>query len=115
VAHANGTRASDASEALAIRKVWNNTPPPITGFKWAYGHLIAASGVLDLVMALVALRERTVPGIPTLRNLDPQLAPLPVSVRPTQPRSDIAIVLCRGFGGMNVALVIRAGRSNVSG
>ena len=27
---------------------------------------------------------------------------------PQKPRSDIALVLCRGFGGMNVALIIRA-------
>jgi len=110
VAHANGTLASDASEARAIRDVWEDAPPPITGFKWAYGHSLAASGALDLAMALVALRERTVPGVPTLQTLDPQLAPLPVSAQHTKPRSDVAIVLCRGFGGMNVALVIRVGQ-----
>jgi 3-oxoacyl-[acyl-carrier-protein] synthase-1 len=114
VAHANGTLASDASEARAICRVWIGTPPPITGFKWAYGHSLAASGTLDLAMALVALRERVVPGIPTLQTLDPQLAPLPVSANHTRPSSDIAIVLCRGFGGMNVALLIRVGQPEVS-
>jgi len=33
---------------------------------------------------------------------------LPVSREPQSPRSDIALVLNRGFGGMNVALVVRA-------
>ncbi len=108
VAPANGPRASDASEAAAIRRVFGGSPPPVTAFKWAFGHLIAASGVLDLVLALHALRCRIVPGIATLNSLDPALAPLTVSSSPQKPRSDTAVICCRGFGGMNVALAVRA-------
>lgn len=108
VAHGNGTRASDASESRAIRRVFDGNPPPVTAFKWAVGHLIAASGLLDLVIALAALRRGVVPGIATLQSLDPDLAPFPVSSSPQTPRSDIAVILCRGFGSMNVALVARA-------
>jgi len=39
----------------------------------------------------------------------PQFDALPVSKQPQTPKSDIALVICRGFGGMNVALLIRAG------
>ncbi|HEV2695308.1 MAG TPA: beta-ketoacyl synthase N-terminal-like domain-containing protein [Verrucomicrobiae bacterium] len=108
VAHGNGTPASDASEASALLKIFGEAMPPVTGFKWAYGHLIAASGIVDLVFALMALRDKVVPGIPTLKTLDPELAPLAVSAAPQTPRSDIALVLCRGFGGMNVASLVRA-------
>jgi 3-oxoacyl-[acyl-carrier-protein] synthase-1 len=108
VAHGNGTQASDASEVLALRRVFGNRVPPVTGFKWTFGHLIAASATLDLVLALRALREQVAPGIATLNALDPALAPLPVSATPQVPRSDIAVVLCRGFGGMSVALIVRA-------
>jgi 3-oxoacyl-[acyl-carrier-protein] synthase-1 len=109
VAHGNGTRASDASEAKAIRGVFGANPPPVTSFKWAVGHTIAASGILDLVLALRALEEKVAPGIGTLECLDADLAPFPVSRTAQEPRSDIALVLCRGFGGMNVALVVRRG------
>lgn len=108
VAHGNGTRASDASEAAAILRVFGSTPPPVTGFKWAVGHLIAASGALDLVLTLRALHERVAPGIATLNTVDPDFATLLVTAKPQTPRSDIALVLCRGFGGMNVALLVRA-------
>jgi len=108
VAHGNGTTESDASEAQALRCVFGEALPPVTGFKWVYGHLIAASATLDLVMALHALRHGIVPGIGTLDELDPELEPLPVSSSPQRPRSDIALILSRGFGGMNVALVVRA-------
>lgn len=108
VAHGNGTPASDASEVAGIRRVFGDSIPPVTGFKWAYGHLIAASGILDLVMALTALRQGIVPGIATLQKLDAELAPFPVSSAPQKPRGDLALVICRGFGGMNVALIVRA-------
>jgi hypothetical protein len=39
---------------------------------------------------------------------DPEFAPFPVSRTAQQPTNDIALVLCRGFGGMNVALLVRA-------
>ncbi len=107
VAHGNGTRVSDASEVAALRRVFGAALPPVTAFKWAFGHLIAASGVIDLVLALQALRLRQVPPVPTLRSLDPQLAHFPVLSSPQTPRSDVALVLCRGFGGMNVATVVR--------
>jgi len=108
VAHGNGTPASDASEAAAIHRVFGSCLPPITAFKWACGHLISASGALDLVLAVTALRCGVVPGIATLKTVDPDLGALSVSAHPQKPRSDIGLVLCRGFGGMNVAVVVRA-------
>jgi 3-oxoacyl-[acyl-carrier-protein] synthase-1 len=111
VAHGSGTRQSDASEALAICRVFGATAPPVTAFKWAFGHPLAASGILDSVLALVALRHGVVPGVATLRELDPDLGNLPVSARPQAPRSDVALVLNRGFGGSNTALVLRAAAS----
>ena len=109
VAHGSGTRLSDASEALAIGRVFGAAgAPPVTAFKWAFGHPLAASGILDSVLALVALRHGVVPGVATLRELDPDLGNLPISARPQAPRSDVALVLNRGFGGANTALVLRA-------
>ena len=108
VAHGNGTRASDASEAQGIRRVFGGSVPPVTAFKWAVGHLIASSGALDVVLALRALTEKIVPGIATLNVVDPEFAPFPVSSKPQTPRSDVALIICRGFGGMNVVSLVRA-------
>ncbi len=108
VAHANGTRQSDASEAAAIRAVFGAAAPPVTGFKWAFGHLIAAAGIIETVIALAALRANVVPGIATLRDLDPDCAGIPVSARAQTPRSSVGLILCRGFAGTNAALLVRA-------
>jgi 3-oxoacyl-[acyl-carrier-protein] synthase-1 len=114
VAHGSGTRQSDASEAAAIHRVFGATAPPITAFKWAFGHPLAASGTLDAVLALVALRRGLVPGVATLRQLDPELGNLPVSVRSQVPRSGVALVLNRGFGGSNTALLLQAAASEAA-
>jgi 3-oxoacyl-[acyl-carrier-protein] synthase I len=108
VAHGNGTPNSDASEASAIRSVFGSSIPPVTAFKWAFGHLLAASGIIEAVLAIEALRARTVPGIANLQQVDPLCADLPVSASAQAPRSDIALVVARGFGGTNAALLLRA-------
>jgi 3-oxoacyl-[acyl-carrier-protein] synthase-1 len=108
VAHGNGTPQSDASEAAAIRRVFGNAPPPVTAFKWAIGHLIAAAGILESVLALAALARNEVPGIANLASLDPACAGLRVSAAAQKPTSDVALILCRGFAGTNAALVVRS-------
>jgi len=106
-AHGNGNQASDLTESMGIRHVFGDDIPPVTAFKWAYGHLIAASGIADLVMILEALKRGIIPGIATLEEVDSLIAPFPVSREATKPRSDIALLICQGFGGMNVVLAVR--------
>lgn len=108
VAHGNGTRQSDASEAAALRRVFGDAIPPVTAFKWSIGHLIAAAGPIEAVIALDALAAGVVPGIATLREIDPACAGLPVSAKAQTPRSKIALILCRGFAGTDAALVVKA-------
>ncbi len=107
-AHGNGTINSDPSEAAAIRRIFGADIPPVTAFKWAFGHTMAAAGAIDAVLALYCLRTRSIPGIATLREVDPRCLPLPIATAGSAPRSDIALVLGRGFGGMSTALLIQA-------
>ena len=93
---------------MALREVFGPDIPPVTGFKWATGHTIAASGVIDLALAIRALKTNVVPGIPTLRSLDPTFEPFPAVSTHQTPRSRTALIICRGFGGMNVVLIVGA-------
>ncbi len=110
VAHGNGTPNSDRSEARALAQVFGSDLPPVTGFKWAFGHLLAAAGLIDAVLAVTALRNGRVPGIAGLEQQDADAPGLPVSAAPAQPRSDVALVLSRGFGGTNAACLLRVAR-----
>ncbi len=109
-AHGNGTPQSDASEAAAIRRVFGDTAPPATAFKWAFGHLIAAAGILETVLTLHALREGSIPGVATYLEADPDCRGVRISTEPQRARSDVALVLCRGFAGTNAALLLRVAR-----
>jgi 3-oxoacyl-[acyl-carrier-protein] synthase-1 len=107
VAHANGTPQSDRSEAEALRAVFGASMPPVTGFKWAIGHTIAAAGIIESVIAFAALARNEVPGIANLVEIDPACAGIAASSAAQRPKSDVALVLCRGFAGTDAALVIR--------
>src|SRR5262249_21481067 len=109
VAHANGTPNSDDSEAIALDSVFSSSPPPVTGFKWAVGHTIAAAGLIESVLALQSLVNGEVPGLSTLEEPASAAAHLRLSRGPQLPRSKVALVLSRGFGSINTALILRAG------
>ena len=108
VTHGNGTAQSDDSEAAALVRIFGHAMPPVTAFKWSYGHAFASSGLLDAVVGLQACRQNIVPGIATLENLSPGCEGLNVSAQTRAPRSDIVLILCRGFAGTNGALLLRA-------
>jgi 3-oxoacyl-[acyl-carrier-protein] synthase-1 len=110
VAHANGTQGSDSSEAAALLRVFGSDMPPVTGFKWSIGHLFAASGAIDVALGLEACRRNVVPGIATLDQLASSCQGLNVSKQNRPARSDVVLVLCRGFAGTNAAVLLRAAR-----
>lgn len=109
VAHGNGNPASDDSEAAALTAVFSKISPPITAFKWAMGHTISASGIVDTVLATYAFRKKILPGIPNLGTPSSAAASLNLSnqLRPLH-QSKSALVINRGFGSMNACLVLNA-------
>jgi 3-oxoacyl-[acyl-carrier-protein] synthase-1 len=108
VAHGNGTPASDRSEAAALRRVFGAAMPPVTAFKWATGHLIAAAGIVETTLALATLAAGTVPGVATLGELDAECAGVNVAATARPARGKVALIVCRGFAGTDAALVVRA-------
>jgi 3-oxoacyl-[acyl-carrier-protein] synthase-1 len=108
IAHGNGTANSDVSEGRALSRVFGSDMPPVTAFKWSFGHLLAASGLAEATVGLAALRARVVPGIAPLGELDTACGALNASRQHRKPRGDVALLLSRGFGGTNVACLLRA-------
>lgn len=106
-AHANGMPKSDLSEALAISNVFKiHQDIPVTGFKWSIGHTIAAAGVIESLLTLLALQEKTVPGIATLQQPAEECAVINVSSQAQPTHSNIGMVISRGFSSMNSCLVL---------
>jgi 3-oxoacyl-[acyl-carrier-protein] synthase I len=111
IAHGNGNPKSDISEARAIQQIQGEARLPVTAFKWAMGHTLCASGVMDAVLATYAFRSKIMPGLPHFNqaavgcenlNISPKSRPLESSTKKH------ALLLNRGFGSMNTTLVMKA-------
>ena len=109
-AHATGTQKNDQVEARVIDALLPHRPP-VMAVKGAIGHSIAASGVVEAIAALEALRRGFAPGIAGLTHPDPSLPPLflaPASAEPRTIRGGVALCNTFGFGGINCALLLGA-------
>lgn len=105
-AHANGMLKSDLAESLAISKVFKtNSDIPVTGFKWAVGHTIAAAGIIESALTMFSLQEAIVPGITTLKQRASG-CDLNVSNQSQTPHSPIGMVISRGFSSLNSCLLL---------
>lgn len=106
-AHGNGTVKSDASETQAIAHVFGDDAIPVTGFKWSIGHTLAASGVIETILTLCALREGIVPGIVSLNDQAKDCDRIKVSRESQTCTSPMGIIINRGFGSLSVCLAIQ--------
>jgi 3-oxoacyl-[acyl-carrier-protein] synthase-1 len=105
-AHANGGKISDSGEARAFVDIFGASAVPVTGFKWSLGHTIAASGVIESILALLCLANGRVAGIPTLEELSPDCEGVMASASEQKPRSSVGIVVSRAFAGLNSCIVL---------
>ena len=109
-AHGTGTKVGDVMETRAIREVFGEHAPriPISATKALHGHLMGATGALEFVAALQALRQSLAPPTAHLWNPDPEcdLDYVPLVARPLE---GVEVVMSNsfGFGGNNAVLVAR--------
>jgi 3-oxoacyl-[acyl-carrier-protein] synthase II len=110
-AHATSTPQGDVAEALAI---WAALGPAagsvaVTSTKSMTGHLLGAAGAVEAIAALLALRDRQAPPTINLDDLDDEVKLDVVSGGPRSLPDGPVVALNNsfGFGGHNVALVLR--------
>ncbi|BAL90262.1 putative beta-ketoacyl synthase beta subunit [Actinoplanes missouriensis 431] len=106
-ADASGVPELDRREAAAITAVFGDHGVPVAAPKTMVGRLYAGAGPLDVVCALLAIRDGVVPGAGRdIRLPDDFRIDLATVSRPAAVRT--AVILARGIGGYNSALVVRA-------
>jgi act minimal PKS chain-length factor (CLF/KS beta) len=102
-----GVPEPDRREAEALAAVFGPYGVPVTVPKALYGRLYAGGPPLDVVAALLAIRDGVIP--PTHGGT--RLAPgcdLDLVREPRYARVRTALLVARGFEGFNAALVVRA-------
>ena len=105
-AHATSTPAGDASEANALRDVFDpyDATPYVSSTKALTGHGLSLSGVMEAAFCVLALKEGFVPGQAHLTTLDPACAGINIprsTLLNVQPR--VVLNNTSGFGGSNVS------------
>ncbi|MFC8846785.1 MULTISPECIES: ketosynthase chain-length factor [unclassified Micromonospora] len=105
-ADACGVAEQDRIEAEAIRAVFGPFGVPVTAPKTMTGRLCSGAGALDVVTALLALGDGVVPHTVHVTPVPEHGIDL-VTEAPRRRPLRAALVLARGYGGFNSALVVR--------
>jgi len=97
----------DYGEADAIKMVFGERAGdvPVSCPKSMFGNLLGASGALDVIIALLAMEHSLIPPTLNLRDPDPVWLNY-VKDKALERRVDKALVISRGRGGINSALVV---------
>lgn len=108
-AHGTGTRANDSAECHGLADVFGRrlTDLPITSLKSTLGHCLGASGSVEAVAVLLALRGGFVPGTHGLEERDPDLPECSVVQDVMDYEAHEVLMLSEGFGGKCAALVLQ--------
>lgn len=107
-AHGTSTTVNDKVETLACKGTFGehamNTP--ISSTKSMMGHLIAAAGVSEFIVCMLAIRDNVLPPTINYENPDPlcDLDYVPNEARET--KCDIALNNSFGFGGQNITVIV---------
>jgi 3-oxoacyl-[acyl-carrier-protein] synthase II len=108
-AHGTGTPLGDISETKAIKIVFGDHARrlAISSTKSSVGHLLGASGGVEFIATVLAIRDQTAPPTINLEEPDPEcdldyvpLVPRPMPIRRACSNSF-------GFGGHNASLLIQ--------
>ena len=111
-AHGTSTSVNDRVESLACKIVFGERAKetPVSSTKSMMGHLIAAAGVTEAIVCLLAIRDNVLPPTINYENPDPDCDLDYVPNQAREQRCDYALSNSFGFGGQNISLVM--GRFN---
>jgi 3-oxoacyl-[acyl-carrier-protein] synthase I len=103
-AHGTGTRDNDVVESKALKAVFGDRVPLFSSTKHFFGHALAASGAIETVICVEALRHQKIPANPGFLEPDSAIGLEPVT---KFQRASLTHVMSNsfGFGGNNAVLI----------
>ena len=102
-AHATSTPVGDVAESKTILRAIGDHPV-VTANKSMTGHMLGASGAVEAIATVLAVKHGVVPGTRNIENLDPAIG-VDVATENRDVELTAAVNDSFGFGGHNVALV----------
>lgn len=107
-AHGTGTPLNNPAEVRAIRGALGAHAErvPVSSIKGAVGHLMAASGAIEIAACLLPLQRGVIPGTAHHRERDPECDLDIVGEAPRRAAVSVALSSSFGFGGQNVSVLL---------
>ncbi len=105
-AHGTGTVYNDQMEMRAFRSVFKDAKRPVYSIKGGIGHTMGAAGLVEMIIALRALKERIVPPTVNLTEPDDDARGWVSGGQQAFRAGAFALVTNAGFSGVNTALVL---------
>lgn len=107
-AHGTSTQVNDKVETHACKEVFGEFAPkvPVSSTKSMMGHLIAAAGVTEMIVCLLAIRDGVLPPTINYENPDPLCDLDYVANHAREAEIKYALNNSFGFGGQNVTLCL---------
>lgn len=109
IAHGTATQLNDQTEdyVLAFAQKLFAKEFAIVGTKWSVGHTLGASGSMDVIAALLCLKNQQLFSLPGVSQ-DPSMLAKNYQFGSTKPaKLEAALVTSLGFGGTNGAILLR--------
>ena len=109
-AHGTATVLNDTLETQALVSLFPKNPPPVSSTKGATGHLLGATGAVEIAFSFLAMRDGVLP--PTLNMENPETDRLDfVPIRARSAALKHVASLSFGFGGALAAVVLEKNRN----
>jgi nodulation protein E len=108
-AHGTGTAANDITEIKVIKTVFGDEARrlSISSTKSMHGHALGASGSLELIAVIEAIRRGIVPPTMNIEELDPECDLDVTPGRPVERPIRAAISNAFAFGGTNAVVAVK--------
>jgi len=108
-AHGTGTAANDKTECAAVADVFGPHADRLmmSSTKSMHGHLIGATGAVELLACIMALRDGVIAPTIGYEEFDPECA---LDIVPNEARDakvDVALSNAFAFGGLNAVIALK--------
>jgi len=116
-AHGSATQLNDATETLAIKRLFGEQAYeiPVSSSKSVLGHALGATGAIEAIFGAYALNEQIIPPTWNYEYPDPECDLDYVPNEPREKKLDLVLSNSFGMGGQNACLVLKRFSHNGQG